>query len=709
MEYKSDPIAEDIHLKKTIALIKKSLESIKAEKHIKQELLKELSRKFSSATPEFYNDLPITAELIRLYAKMEKDYEKASAKPYFGKIIFDILPDGENYKLYIGKCGISDFNKGADTPALVVDWRAAVSELYYSTAFGKTGYEAPGGYIRVNVHLKTSFDIENGKLIGIYDSDIMANDELLIKYLSKNKDTVLTDIVATIQQDQNTIIRLSPYKDLVVQGVAGSGKTTVAIHRIAYLLYNYPDLLSNDNVYVIASSKLFLNYITSMLPDLDVPSIRQGTIGDFLAGVIRQYDPNFKYELIPGSGGFTHRDTVEISGRIKEFFQSYEEEFYEKQGDIRFFGITLMSRDFISEYVRSHTRQRLLDKAAQLDTIVRDRLREMRSLIIEYIADNRNNDDIQNFCKDALKLSETEIFEANISRRFSKLAGKYKSVFTKKLKKLDYIAIFHELYAGNGKKSGKLRVSVRELSCLLLIINEMKLLDSVKTIRHIVIDEAQDFEPMIYYSLKHVFDRSNFTLVGDVMQNISAGGLASWNEVLDFAFENKADFRTLKKSYRNTIQISTFAQRLIRAHSDKPAQIEPVIRNGRQVMFYDNALLPGKILEILQDLDSEYGICAVICKDEKTADNLYEKLHVCTEISRLNHNSENLTGRNYILSIGDSKGLEFDGVILPDFDSYDLNDTEGDLKRAYIAITRALHELHIFTDRVSIVKLGAGE
>lgn len=710
MEYKSDHMAEKKHLERTMTIIRESLEAIIKERNEKKKLLAELSRKFSSATPEFYNDMPITAELIRLYGKMAQDYEKALNKPYFGKIIFDIMPEGENHILYIGKHGINDFKKGADAPAVVVDWRASVAELYYSTSFGKTGYDAPGGYIDVNVRLKTSFDIENGELIGIYDSDIMANDDLLIKYLSKNKDSVLTDIVATIQQDQNTIIRLDPFRNLVVQGVAGSGKTTVAIHRIAYLLYNYAEQLNMDNVFVIASSRLFLNYITSMLPDLDVPSIRQGTISEFLAGIIREYDPNFRFTLTAEDNDriFEYEDILRLTGGIKEYFNNYEDEFYEDLGDIEFFGLTIMSRNFISEYVHTHTRLRLLDKAAELDMILRDKILEMKDIIITHIADNRENTCIRRFCRDVLKLGDTVIFAENISGRFSRLAAQYKDMFTKKLRKLDHIAVFLELCAYNNNRSGTLRMSVRDLSCLLLIINEIKHLESVKKIRHIVIDEAQDFGLTTFYSLKNVFDKANFTLVGDVMQNISTGGLASWNGVLEHVFANKADFRTLRKSYRNTIQISSFARRLLEAYSDGLTSIEPVIRNGREVAFYDTSSIERRISDILFELHSSgYGISAVICKSAESARRLYNKLKDSVEIKRLDRDSESLTGGNYIIALGDSKGLEFDAVILPDFDSYDLYDTGGDLKKVYVAVTRALHELHIFTGRDEIRKLGA--
>ena len=245
----------------------------------------------------------------------------------------------------------------------------------------------------------------------------------------------------------------------------------------------------------------------------------------------------------------------------------------------------------------------------------------------------------------------------------------------------------------------------------MLMVIELKLLSSARTIRHIVIDEAQDFSELIYYCLSSVFTKANFTLVGDVMQNISDGGLASWYDVNSFVFSGEADFRTLKKSYRNTIEISAFAKNLVSEYSGTPLYIEPVIRHGRNVCFYDTKDANEKILAILTQLArNSYHICAVIFKDDQSADRFSKEIgYMAAEsglrIARLSRESENLKSGNYILSLKDAKGLEFDGVIIPDFDSYDLKKITGDLKRVYVAITRALHELHILTDSKEIARL----
>jgi DNA helicase-2/ATP-dependent DNA helicase PcrA len=711
MEYKSDLNKEKEHLKKTIAIIEESLKAINRERDEKTQLLAELTRKFTSSTPEFYNDIPITYELVKFYTKMSRDYTNALSKPYFGKLNFDLLSDGENVVLYIGKRGIDDFNKSGAGTSLVVDWRAAVSELYYSTSFGRTGYEAPGGYIEADVHLKTSFDIENGELLGLYDSDIMTNDDLLIKYLSRNKDAVLSDIVATIQQEQNTIIRLTPFEHVVVQGAAGSGKTTVAIHRIAFLLYNYSQYLNMENIYVIASSRLFLNYITSMLPDLDVPSIKQGTMSGFLIDMIREFDPGFACETVPESWIYTTEETRALISKIYEYFAAFEQDFFEKEGVVTFFGLTVMGKDYIARFLDSRKRQKLLDKTEELDKLLKERLYALKETIVGYIADNRDNENIQAYCRNVLKLDPRFIFEEDISKRYAKLVAKYKNYYTSKLRKFDYFSVFRNLTGKPGKKTKTPHLSVQELSVLMLMVNELKLLSGARNIRHIVIDEAQDFSPLTYCCLTSVFSKANFTLVGDVMQNISDGGLSSWDEVINLAFNGDADFRTLKKSYRNTIEISSFAKNLVSEYSDPPLYIDPVIRHGREVCFYETDNIKEKILAVLSELaQSGYHICAVIFRDDQSADRFYRETRqraadTGIRMERLSNESENLEKGNYVLSLKDAKGLEFDGVVIPDFDAYDPGNTAGDLKRIYVAVTRALHELHIFTGNEKITGL----
>ena len=210
-------------------------------------------------------------EKFRLESQINS-VERAKSTPYFARIDFESKTNNE--KCYIGKLGVQDY----DNNIITVDWRAPISSLYYDSNIGKCSYEAPDGLIEGNLTLKRQYTIENSKLINFNDVDTVSNDELLKPYLSVSADNRLKNIVSTIQREQNEIIREKLGKNLVIQGVAGSGKTTVALHRIAYLVYNNRDLYKPSDYMVIGPNKFFVNYISGILPDLDVNGVSEYTL-----------------------------------------------------------------------------------------------------------------------------------------------------------------------------------------------------------------------------------------------------------------------------------------------------------------------------------------------------------------------------------------------------------------------------------------------
>ena len=216
-------------------------------------------------------------------------------QPYFGRIVYDDLTYEASECCYIGKNGISK----NQTDVIVVDWRAPVANVYYENSLGNGHYAVPGSSdVEIDLHQKRTYDISDGTLHGYYDDDIAANDDLLVKYLSQNKDAVLGDIIATIQKEQNTIIRDLPSKNIIVQGVAGSGKTTVALHRISYLLYNYEDLYKPSEFCIIGSSDMLLHYIRSGLPELDVHHIHEMRMDEIFPYLMEKAWKK-QYQIVP--------------------------------------------------------------------------------------------------------------------------------------------------------------------------------------------------------------------------------------------------------------------------------------------------------------------------------------------------------------------------------------------------------------------------
>ena len=266
---------EEAQLAKVIGIAEQNLEQAKADIRSANEDLADLMETYDAKEAEglaLWNNA--TAKLNAYQHGMAR-LEKARKKPYFGRIDFQDprLSFLESY--YIGRVGISD----EKAEPVVLDWRAPISSVYYENSTGPCNYTVSSeGTFSIDLKRKRTYEIENDHLKDFFDSDVVANDELLTKYLAKNKKAVLGEIIATIQQEQNLIIRRSPKTNLIVQGVAGSGKTTVAMHRISYILYNYEEDFRPEDFYIIGSNRILLNYITSVLPELDVYGIRQMTM-----------------------------------------------------------------------------------------------------------------------------------------------------------------------------------------------------------------------------------------------------------------------------------------------------------------------------------------------------------------------------------------------------------------------------------------------
>ena len=259
------------HLIKCKVKIRSNITQYEEDIVTRHALVQELHKAINSGDVELYNQL-MTATSLETHAANELRKNMAALdKPYFGRIDYVDSQQKEEETVYIGKNGV--FENRVDV--MIADWRAPISSVYYENGLGAGEYQLPdSSSISIDLKQKRTYDIADGTLFGYYDSDVASNDELLIKYLSQNKDAVLGEIISTIQKEQNAIIRESPFANLIVQGVAGSGKTTVAMHRISYLLFNYKERFVSNEYCIVGSNDLLLNYITSGLPELDVPDIK---------------------------------------------------------------------------------------------------------------------------------------------------------------------------------------------------------------------------------------------------------------------------------------------------------------------------------------------------------------------------------------------------------------------------------------------------
>lgn len=705
MKYASDFKAEEKHLEATIDNINKSAKRYEEKKKEADEQLRQVYEIYQASDDnEGYDQIPILENMKAMYQRDVDKYKKLAPKPYFGKIVYQDKQYNQEYSVYIGKKGITDYNDS--TNLLAVDWRAPIATVYYSDNLGLCNYTTLEGDNEVDLKQKTTFDINNSKLIDLYDTEFIANDDLLVKYLSKNKDVVLNEIIATIQEDQNKIIRMSPYKSLIVQGVAGSGKTTVALHRIAHMLYNYFKYMTAEDVYIIASNKLFLNYITSMLPDLDVVNINEGTIYDVLISAIRRYVPKFKCEYTPVISNGLKYDKA-FSNVFDSYFKNLEKElFYEP---LKIFHFDILTKSDMESIVNDEKYNTLKTKAELLDARILFVLENLKDKIQSYAMKNRNDDQVVAEAKEAFKLKLNGIYEEEFYPSYKNMVNKFRGYFKKKYNKLNYKKLFSELCFAYGQGQNGLKITksnvtldINDLSLIILILNKLERNTFLESIKHIVIDEAQDLNVLTYYCLKTIFNNARFTIVGDVMQNIESNGLHDWNAIVDKVFNADIEYLTLLKSYRNTIEISNFAKKIVEYHTKEEFKTEPVVRHGDEVQLYayeDEQDKLHKLKAVLSELEAKNSkLNAIICKDPKTIQALYEKAKDIAGVEILLPDMEQLNFKNYIVSLKDSKGLEFDGVVIWDFDDYDLRQESYDYKLLYVAATRALHQLHVFTN-----------
>lgn len=604
--------------------------------------------------------------------------ERAGKKPYFGRIDFIDSDKQEEETYYIGKTMIA---RDPSKP-IVIDWRTPVASVYYDHSLGKCNYKVPReGTYSLDLKRKRTYEIDGSTIKNFYDSDVVANDDLLTEYLSKSKRNVLSEIIATIQQEQNEIIRMNPRHNIVVQGSAGSGKTTVAMHRISYILYNYELEFKPESFYIIGSNKVLLNYITGVLPDLDVYGVRQMTMEELFA--ILLYEEWDKHKKIRPVDKLDKTVAVKGTGEwfmdLKRFCDTFEQDFIPKKNvTIPDTNTVIITKDEIEEVIRKFRSWSLKDKLEKLDDILNSHLET--ELAGKYLS-----------------------YNIETKKHFERI---FKDYF-KKFQWTGSVFGFYEDFLSNQEKRGKRTSYVNnepdmyDLASLAYIYKRFKETEVIQEASHVVIDEAQDFGMAIYHSLKYCMSKCTFTIMGDVSQNISLySGIGDWEALKTLMLPDKFDrFGLLRKSYRNTVEISKFATDILKHGTFPIYPVEPIVRHGDEVKLVeasDDGKILCKLADILNDYRrKEYETIAVITKDKKECDKVTKALSQTLPVKAFSNEEDSFGEGIMVLPIEYSKGLEFDAVVIynPTSDNYPYED--GYVKLLYVAATRALHELSV--------------
>ncbi len=594
----------------------------------------------------------------------ERDYFKKLLKikdsPYFASIVVD-NEQNKKQKIYIGMTYLKDEN----LDNLIYDWRAPICSIFYDYETGPCSYEAPMGRITTHLHQKRQYKIELQKLKRIIDSDLNIDDELLQEVLASESSDKMKNIVTTIQQEQNSVIRNTKDKHLIVQGIAGSGKTSVALHRIAFLLYKIKNLTA-DKVLIFSPNQIFTEYIANVLPELGEENTLQTTFHDYLNKMIKEYKSvesyidflNRHYQgKNANSSTLKYKQSNEIIKDLEAFVIDLENK-------------TFFQHDITENKIYFYSKEELNELFHQRYSSVPffERLEQM-----------------------AIKFSE------NNYRGSKKKKATYHKLLLESLEfKKDYKTILEMFYRSPFFQENLLEKDILNLrnnkqiaydDALLLVYLKgiMEGFYYEKYIEQVVIDEAQDYSYLQYIILSKIFKKSSFTLLGDTNQNINPFYNYETLEELTKIFPGK--YIELTKTYRSSEEIIEYANKIlnlnhvcaIRKNTNKPVRL----RNNKDTLKKD-----------IQHLKENYKSLAIITKNEESAKRLYEELKKDFQLSYLDIHSEDFIKDFVILPAYLAKGLEFDAVMIyQDKENYF---TKEEKKLYYVAVTRAQHELYIY-------------
>lgn len=660
-------------------------------------------------------------------------------KPYFGRV--DFLKD-EVYELdsvYIGKRGIVR----SDTfDSIVVDWRAPIASLYYSGESKDAFYRMGREIVRGEVRLKRNFAIENGKITGIYDGAVKETinremghpdeflqegfiDEFLAANLNETNDSRLKDIVATIQSEQNDIIRAEKEKPIVVQGVAGSGKTTIALHRLSYLIYNYQDSIQSKKFMVFAPNRMFLTYISDVLPELGVDDVQQSTFVDWAARLVKP--------ILPKGWRITSPDKP-----LTLFFEDHQDPREQEiaRNRLRFKG-SLACRDTLEQYIQHIVDTRIpfkklsfvYTRTKQVFAIEAAFIKQSFLELFSHLPYQRRLDALRKHLKQEMNkkfyahLRELKVdLDKQALAKFEKMLDQILDQYMLSFPRLEAFAsyrelmtddqllrlltphdisdeVVHDVRTSTAELFSQERLEVEDIAPLLYVQHLIEGLDKAGQFDHTVIDEAQDLSALEIGVIALMTKGHSLTVVGDIAQGIHAyRGIHSWDELTQGIFQQpRASYYTLSQSYRSTVEIMRCANEILRRIAlPETILAKPVLRHGEK----PSLLTPSTEIEqweTIADRVDQYvreGLqsIAIVTKTIQGSKKVYKALqNKLQNLTLLGSKDKQYPGGITVMPAFLTKGLQFDAVIILDIQQYE--EQEWDAKLLYVAMTRPVHRL----------------
>ncbi|WP_185970902.1 HelD family protein [Alkalicoccobacillus porphyridii] len=659
------------------------------EKHVLTQKQKHIqsSLKTLEAIPRYHGDDFNEQVLEDSRERQRESLKKAQHEPYFGRLDFQAYEDTEAKPLYIGKTGIYDEDTG---DPLILDWRAPASSLFYAFSGSEDDvyYEAPEGIIDGEIELKRNIVIRDRALYRVVDSykkgemESSGGDEFLLYKLGEQKDHRLRDIVSTIQGEQNEIIRHPQNKAVIIQGVAGSGKTTVALHRLAYLLYEYRESLKAEHMIIFAPNAMFLDYISQVLPELGVGHIQQTT---FTSWVFKQLDLpslSLKNQANTLKSRFEHpnqsddqltsyKGSLEFMMIVEKELTQIEVQTFQTEDFLAWNGAVLSSEAITNWLINDFRTSSVKEKQERLKARMK---RWIEIEVNQFYLDKKEQEELR---KEAM-------------RRLQRFLSKIKIRTT--------LQIYQQILKQQNLPPVKNEVEPVDLAPLLHIHQKWVGIKKEEKFDHVVIDEAQDFSPYQLTVLKNQTRGQSFTILGDLSQGIhSVEGIDEWMAFKEVFGPTQTAYFEMNKSYRSTYEIIECANHILKQFPTKSTLAEPVFRSGTPVHIRSVQQMGPEILAWIDAMREQgYQSMAVMGRTTDQCQDLYQFLHHTEPaISFIQAADQTYSGGISILPVYLSKGLEFDAVLLLDVDDESYTQKPEHVKLLYVGVTRALHHLEM--------------
>lgn len=674
--------------KQTLSFIDKRKEVAEYIVKLRKKNIEEYRDDEDKVTEYFDHEVFAKEEYFKFIDRKLKELTILNSSPYFGRVDFEDEFDAET--IYIGRFGLT---KEEDYEPVIIDWRSPVSALFYAGKLGKTAYKAPMGEVETNVLSKRQFIIKKGTLIGMFDSAIDVKDEILQMVLSKSAGDKLKDIVMTIQAEQDNLIRQPRTQAIVVDGVAGSGKTTIALHRVAYLLYNYRNILE-DKVLILGPNSIFIDYISMVLPSLGEVGVKQTTFKDFAFDILDLDSimsfKDYMEEVLSDNKEFNdyiiYKNSMEYIKDLDKLIDRLNSDYF-KIKDIKFYNKVVLEHSEIKKMFEEYFKDMpLFRRSKKIKRIIYSRIKDARDHIIREIQ-KEYEDKIKSLSESELKIQQNhlEFVRRNKIRETILEVMKLKKELVW-LKNPNIIEIYNEFNKGKA-------LTYDDLAPIIYLKIKLEGLKYKNEIKHIVIDEAQDYSAIQFVVIKELTGCKSFTIVGDSNQRIiPLEGKLPMTNLENIIMDLEVNHFKLSRSYRSTKEIMEYANKYLKSN-----KTIPLVRNGVEVEEKQvdnvNELVDKVIDNIIKLKEKNYESIAIVCKDLKQTETLGSLLKNKIHIKVLNREDIIYSSGEVILPSYFAKGLEFDSVILIDTDT-ELDNEDNKLK--YVMATRALHELYVY-------------